>query len=214
MKHNKMKDEQMTKEQLINELSVLRQRISESEEIVKTDHNGAKEALQKNFSIIGTATRSVHESINLQEFLENAVKSMHKNIKETDYISIYLVEGKELVVKANKGYPDWFIERVARIPYLRGAIWKTIMEGKPRCVTDAEKETIVSHAVDELGTKSYLSMPIYFEGKAVGCININSRKKNIFGKENMKLLEIVSQQIEVAINNTKQAEALRQSEES
>jgi hypothetical protein len=51
-------------------------------------------------------------------------------------------------------------------------------------------------------------MPIHFEGKAVGCININSRKKNIFGKENMKLLEIVSQQIEVAINNAKRVEAL------
>jgi hypothetical protein len=131
-----MKDEEKTKEQLINELIVLRQQISESEEIVKTEHNGAKEALHKNFSIIGTVTRSVHESINLQGFLENAVKSMHKNIKEADYISIYLVEGKEAVMKANKGYPDWFIERVARIPYLRGAIWKTIMEGKPRCVSD------------------------------------------------------------------------------
>ncbi|MBI2487346.1 MAG: GAF domain-containing protein [Deltaproteobacteria bacterium] len=52
-------------------------------------------------------------------------------------------------------------------------------------------------------------MPIHFEGKTVGIININSLEKNAFDEEELKLLEIVAQQIEVAINNAKQAEELR-----
>lgn len=102
-KHKKTKDEEKTKEQLINELVVLRQQIAESEEVLKTEYNRAKEALKKNFSIIGTVSRSVHESINLQSVIENAVRSIHKNIKGADTISIYLVEGKEAVMKAHRG---------------------------------------------------------------------------------------------------------------
>jgi transcriptional regulator with GAF, ATPase, and Fis domain len=60
-----------------------------------------------------------------------------------------------------------------------------------------------------MGTKSYLSMPIHYEGKTVGTINIHSFQKNAFDEEELKLLEIVAQQIEVAINNAKQAEVLR-----
>jgi len=58
-----------------------------------------------------------------------------------------------------------------------------------------------------------LSMPIHFEGKTVGCINITSFQKNAFDEEEIKLLEVVAQQIEVAINNAQQAGALRESEE-
>lgn len=44
--------------------------------------------------------------------------------------------------------------------------------------------------------------------------NINSLKKNAFDEEDLNLLGIVTQQIEAAINNAKQAEALRKSEEA
>jgi PAS domain S-box-containing protein len=56
-------------------------------------------------------------------------------------------------------------------------------------------------------------MPIHYEGKTVGVININSLEKNAFDEEELRLLEIVGQQIEIAINNAKQMEALKKSEE-
>src|SRR3990170_5007928 len=165
-------------------------------------------------SIISTVTRGVHRSINLQDVLENSVESMSKNIDRVENISIYLVEGEEAILKAYRGYSDWWVKRVGRIPYPKGFTWKAIIEGKPRYVADAEKDTFIGPAGRELGTKSYLSMPIHLEGKTVGCINVNSFQKNAFDEEELNLLEIVAQQIEVAINNAKQAEALRQSEEA
>ncbi len=164
-------------------------------------------------TIIRTVTQAVHKSINLQDVLENAVETMSKNIDGVDNVSIYLVEGEEAVLKAHKGYPDWFIKRAERIPYPKGFTWKTIIEGKPRYVADAEEDTVIGPAGRELGTKSYVSMPIHLEGKTVGAININSLQKNAFNEEELKLLEMVAQQIEVAINNAQQAEALRESEE-
>jgi PAS domain S-box-containing protein len=183
----------------------------------------AEEALKENLAqlskknryetIISTVTQSVHKSINLQEVLENAVEVMSKNIDAVDKVSIYQVEGKEAVIKAHRGVPNWYIERAGRIPYPKGLTWKTIIEGKPRYIADVEKDTVIGPAGRELGIKSYLSMPIRSEGKTIGCINVTSFQKNAFDEEELKLLEIVAQQIEVAINNARQAAALRKSEE-
>lgn len=172
-------------------------------------------------SIISTVTRSVHQSTNLQEVLENAVETMSKNMDGVDNVCVYVVEGEEAdssgspqaVMKAYRGYPDWFIERVRRIPYPKGFTWRTIIDGEPRYCADVDQDTVIGLAGREMGTKSYASMPIRFEGKTIGCININSLEKNAFNEEELKLLEIVARQVVLAINNAKQTEALKESEE-
>jgi GAF domain-containing protein len=75
-----------------------------------------------------------------------------------------------------------------------------------------DRDEFIGLAGRELGMKSYLSMPIRFEGKTIGCINIGSLKKDSFDQEELRLLEIVAQQIEVALDNAQIAEVLRQSE--
>jgi PAS domain S-box-containing protein len=188
-----------------------------------TDRKRAEEALRENLAqlskknryetIISTVTRSVHQSIDLQEVLENAVDAMSINIEGAEHVSIYLVEGEEAVLKAYRSHPDWFVERVKKIPYPKGFSWKVIIDGKPRYCPDVDNDTFIGPAGREVGTKSYLSMPINFEGETVGCINIHSFKSDAFEEEDLGLLEIVAQQIEIAINNAKRAESLRQSEE-
>src|ERR1700758_3206462 len=165
-------------------------------------------------TIISTVTRSVHQSINLQDVLENAVESMNKNIDKVQHLAIYLVEGEEAIIRAYRGFPDWFIERAGRIPYPKGLTWKTIIEGKSIYCADTAQDTAIGPAGKEAGIKSYVSMPIYFEGKVVGTLNITSLQKNNFEEEELKLLKTVAQQIEIAINNAQKAEALQQSEEA
>jgi PAS domain S-box-containing protein len=164
-------------------------------------------------TIISTVTQSVHQSINFQDVLENAVEAMNKNIDQADIVGIYIAEGEEPVLKAYKGFTDRYIERAGRIPYPKGFTWKTIIDGKPRYCADVDKDEFIGPAGRELGQKSYLSMPIRFESKTIGCINIGSLNKDSFDEEDLKLLEIVAQQIEVAINNARQAEALHESRE-
>ncbi len=165
-------------------------------------------------TIISTVTRSVHQSINLQDVLENAVEAMSKNIDGVDYIAIYLVEGEEAVIRSYRGFANQYIERAGRIPYPKGFTWKTIIEGKPRYCADVDQDTAIGPAGREAGIKSYLSMPIRFQDKTIGAINISSFQKDAFDEEDLRLLGIVAQQIEVAINNAKQAEALQASTES
>ena len=164
-------------------------------------------------TIIATVTRSVHQSIDLQDVLENAVESMSNNIEGVDNVSIYMVEGKEAVAKAYRGYPKWFMDQIGRIPYPKGFTWKTIIDGKPRYVSNTENDKVIGPAGLKVGTRSYAAMPIHFEGETIGSININSFKLDAFDDEELKLLGIVAQQIELAINNAQHAEALRESEQ-
>jgi PAS domain S-box-containing protein len=164
-------------------------------------------------TIISTVTRSVHQSINLQEVLENAVEAMSNNVEKADIVGIYLVQGEEAELKAHRGLNELYLERALKIPYPKGLTWKVILEGRPIHCGDVDKDTVIGPAGRGLGIKSYLSVPICFEGKAVGTIGINSFEKNAYDEDEIQLLEIVVRQIEVAINNAKQVEALRESEQ-
>ncbi|MFQ5787007.1 MAG: ATP-binding protein [Thermodesulfobacteriota bacterium] len=211
-------------EELVQKLTAELQTVNEKLELEIIKSKRAEEALNENLfklakknqyeSIINIITRSVHQSINLQEVLENACETMNKNMDGVENISIHLIEGEEAIIKAYRGFPDWYIELVRRIPYPQGATWKTIIEGKPRYVADVDQDTVIDSAGRKMGTKSLVSMPIHFRGKTVGVINISSLQKNAFNEEELRLLEIVVHQIGTAINNASQAEVLKQSKEA
>jgi len=188
-----------------------------------TERKLAEEALNSNLeqlskknkyeAIISTVTRSVHSSLELDEVLKNAVEAMHENIDCAENVGIFFVEGDYAVNKANRGYSKELLKKVKKIPRPKGFTWKTILEGKLLYCSDVETDSTIGPAGKKAGTKSYVSMPIKSKDKTIACISINSFQKNAFENEDLKLLEIVSHQIEIAINQSRDAEALRNSEE-
>ena len=164
-------------------------------------------------NIIRTITESVHKSIDLQDVLENSVDAMKDNIESLEHVGIHLIEGDNAVMKAHRGHPDWFVDKVKVLARPKGFTWKTIIEGKLRYCPDVDNDKFIGPAGREVGTKSYASMPIKSEGKVVGVINVHSFKKEAFDKNDLNLLEKVANQIETAIKNANYAEALRSSEE-
>ncbi|MEQ9619758.1 MAG: PAS domain S-box protein [Deltaproteobacteria bacterium] len=192
---------------------------------IETAINNAKQAesLKENLErlsrknryeeIVCTVTQSVNQSTELQEVLENAVESMCSNIEVADHVSIYFVEGEHAVMKAHRGYPEWFLERIMRIPKPVGFTWACINEDKVVHCPDAENDSVIGPAGKEVGTKSYVAIPLTAQGNTIGCIDVHSLNKNAFDKDDINLLEVVGEQIEIAINKSRDAEALRNSEE-
>lgn len=164
----------------------------------------------RNDTIIKAITHSVHKSVDLQDVLNNAAEAINKNIDGLDGVEIFMVEGQDAVLKSHSGLPQWFTEKVKRIPFPEGYTWKVITGGKPRYCSNVDEDVFIHPAGRELSTRSYLSMPISYEGETVGCLNINSRHYNAFDDEELKLLETVARQIETAINNARQTEALKE----
>ena len=164
--------------------------------------------------ILSSVTRSIHKSINLQDVLENAVESMNKNIDRLDIVIIHLVEDKMAVVKNHRGLTSKYLKKAGSIPFPKGATWKTIIDRKTFYCPDVDKEDVLGPAGKVMGIKSYVITPIVCDGQVKGCLNICSFHKNAFDEEEINLLEIVTQQLGVAITNAEHAEALRKSEKA
>ena len=163
-------------------------------------------------AIINAITGSVHGSVDLREVLSNAVKSIKENMPGVDYIGIFLVEGDNAVLTAYSGYPESVYEKIKLIPSPKGLTWKTISEGRTTYCPDAGNDTTIGPAGRELGTKSYISMPIRYDGKTVGVININSLTEDAFDGEELGLLDTAAIQIEAAVHNANIVETLRETE--
>ncbi len=165
-------------------------------------------------SIIGIVTRTVHRSINFKTVMENAAHAVHKNMDLAKYVAIYLVEGSEAVLHAHRGLPEWFVEKASRIQFPRGTTWQTIIQGKTAYVPDTDEDKHMGQAGFELGIRSYVSIPLKNEGKVQGVLNIFTDDRNSFRADELRLLDIVSRQIEIAINNARFAESLINSEKA
>lgn len=160
-------------------------------------------------SVISNVTQNVHSSIDVQEVVDNAIDSLYNNIENVSSISIYIVEHDVAVLRSQKGYPNWLVEQIKQIPCPKGFTWKTIIEEKPRYCPDVDVDPDVIPSGMEVGTKSFVSMPITIEGQCIGVININSSLVNVFDSEELRLLGVVANQIEVALSHARQAEALK-----
>jgi len=159
-------------------------------------------------------TQKVHRSLDLNDVIDSAVDTMSKHIETAENVSIYMVDGQNAVLRSYRGYPDDYMDKLAAIPYPKGFTWKTILESRPVYCPDVDQDTVIGPLGRKLGTKSYVSMPIRHSGRAIGCININSVRKNAFDEDELDLLEIVAASIEAAINNARRAEALKKSREA
>lgn len=165
-------------------------------------------------SIINTISKNVHSSINLKEVLDNAVQSLRDNVDMINNVLVYLVENNVAILKAYVGELDEnYLNNASRIPYPKGATWKTINDKESRYVPDVDKDTFIGPAGRELGIQSYIATPIEYKGKCIGCIIIHSNEKYSFGNEELDLLNTVSNQIQTAIANARNTEAIKQSEE-
>ncbi len=165
-------------------------------------------------TVIGIVTRTVHNSVTLKNVMENAVQAVHQNMDLAKHVSIHLVEGAEAVLHAHRGFPEWFAARMQRIQFPRGATWRTIILGKTAYASDTDADQYLGPAGIELGIKSYVSIPLKNDGRVVGVINISTDVKNAFRADELRVLDIVSRQIEIAINNARFTESLIASEKA
>jgi PAS domain S-box-containing protein len=181
-------------------------------ELIERAHRDALYRLSRLNShekIIRTITESIHRSIDLPDILENAVESMWKNIENADQVAVFLVEGENAVLKAQRGFPDWFVEKVRILTPPEGFIWRTLREKKPLFCPDADRDTIIGDSERSAGIESYTTMPISCEGETIGCIVINSRRKNAFDNDETGFLEDIAGQLDVAVKNARQAGDLK-----
>ncbi|GJM15945.1 MAG: hypothetical protein DHS20C13_12720 [Thermodesulfobacteriota bacterium] len=183
-----------------------------------TDRKNAEDSLKKSNKklskknryeeIINSVTRSVHKSIKLQQVLDNAVSSLSTNVECADAIEIYILEKQFAVLKAHSGIPNNYYRQVKILANSENHTWMVLNFGELLYIKDSDVDTRLNSATKKIGIMSSLSMPISAKDRTIGCINIYSKEKDAFNTDETNLLEIITRQIEVAINNAKQASEL------
>ena len=163
--------------------------------------------------IFDTLTSAAGSNYDIEEVFKKSVDSIHKNLDKADSVIIYMINGDKAEAKAYIGSTEEYINTAGTIEKPNGIVWKTIQEDRVFYSPDIEKDQVISEAGRKMGTQSYISFPINYEGSAVGCVIVHSFRKNAFENVESKIIDIVRKQVEVAYKNKRQRKAIKESEE-
>jgi putative methionine-R-sulfoxide reductase with GAF domain len=136
---------------------------------------------------LAAVDRIVNRESEADEVLRKTVDVLHDRIDHYSWVGIYLVEGDDLVLGPWKG-PE-ATEHV-RIPIGQGICGAAAASGRTEIVDDV--------AADERylacfpSTRSEIVVPISYEGRVVGEIDIDSDQPAAFGPDDRTFLERVA----------------------
>jgi L-methionine (R)-S-oxide reductase len=140
-------------------------------------HRGALEAID----------RIVNREREADEVLRKTVEVLHDRFDHYSWVGIYLVEGGDLVLGPWKG--PQATEHV-RIPVGQGICGAAAASGRTEMVDDVASDE--RYLACFPSTRSEIVVPISFEGRVVGEIDIDSDAAAAFTDEDRVLLERVA----------------------
>jgi GAF domain-containing protein len=140
-------------------------------------HEGALEAIDRILNRGGEA----------DDVLRAVVDVLHDRFDDYSWVGIYLVEGDELVLGPWKG-PE-ATEHV-RIPVGQGICGAAAASGQTEVVDDVNADE--RYLACFPSTRSEIVVPIAYEGRVVGEIDIDSDRPAAFGDDDRAFLERVA----------------------
>jgi GAF domain-containing protein len=119
--------------------------------------------------------------------LDDIIFFLYKNFKKYNWIGIYIVQDKKLLLGPWRG--KYETEHI-KIPIGTGVCGSAAESGKIENVPDVRKDDRFIACF--LTTRSELVVPIKDKGKVIGEIDIDSDVENAFNKKDEKFLEKLS----------------------
>jgi L-methionine (R)-S-oxide reductase len=131
--------------------------------------------------------RIVNREAEPDEVLRKTVEILHDRFDHYSWVGIYLVEGNDLVLGPWKG--PQATEHV-RIPVGQGICGAAAASGRTEIVDDVTADE--RYLACFPSTQSEIVVPIAYEGKIVGEIDIDSDRPAAFGEADRTFLERVA----------------------
>lgn len=163
-------------------------------------------------SIINSIIFSIHKSKNIYDIYENAVESIYKIVEIVDHVFLYMTENKNIYLKASKGENLYLENNSFKTGNKEGIAARTLNENKTLNCNDTANDKILNDYEIKTGIKSYISTSIKHNGKAHGCLILTSKNTNNFKAQEIKLLETVALQIEIALKHHFDEKKLKESQ--
>jgi L-methionine (R)-S-oxide reductase len=138
-------------------------------------------------SALEAVDRIVNREAEADEVLRNVVGVLHDRFDHYSWVGIYLVEGDDLVLGPWKG--PQATEHV-RIPVGAGICGAAAASGQTEIVDDVGADA--RYLACFPSTRSEIVVPIAYEGRVVGEIDIDSDEPAAFGERDRVFLERVA----------------------
>jgi signal transduction histidine kinase len=126
-----------------------------------------------------------------------------RDILRADTCAVLLLdeETEELVARAALGIEEE-VEAGVRVPLGAGFAGKVAEEGEPR-VIDVDEYPVWNPILRQKGIKSMLGVPLVVAGVSLGVLHVGSLTLRKFTRDEVELLQLVSQRVAIAIERAR-----------
>ena len=157
---------------------------------------------EEELSLLNRSSAIITSSLDIQEIFDSFIGELKKLI-DVHWASIILVEENELHVLAlsSRADPNFHLED--RMPIQGSFTEWVVTHKKPLVEPDLAQRTSVTIGEyhGKQGIRSVACLPLITEGEAIGSLIITSRKPNALSQQHVKLLEQLTSQIAIAVEN-------------
>ncbi len=134
------------------------------------------------------------------------------------HVGIFLLDdtGEYAVLRAaNSEGGQRMLARQHRLPVgERGIVGFVTAEGKPRIALDVGEDAVFLANPDLPETRSELALPLVVGGRILGALDVQSKEANAFTEEDVATLQVLADQIAIAIENARLFEENREALEA
>jgi sigma-B regulation protein RsbU (phosphoserine phosphatase) len=167
--------------------------------------------IEEAFALLAEMTRSFAESMDLEETLARALKSIAGHLN-AEAGSLWLLDSEqsELECRASVG-PNSISGMV--LPVSKGIIGRSVRENTCQFVFDAQADAAFSSKADQESgtiTRSLLCAPMSFSNQKIGAIEVINRRggNGCFAQEDVYPLQVLASSAALAIANNRMAASL------
>lgn len=156
----------------------------------------------------------INSSLNLEQVLDNAMK-WAEEFMEAEASSVYELDEKnnEVFIRIARGDRKEKIKGI-RLGLGEGVAGWVVKNAKPLAIQDVRKDERFSDKFDRITgfrTKSIICVPLLLRGKPIGALQVlNKKSKRPFNQADLELLNSMSQQISIAMENARLYQRLQE----
>lgn len=160
----------------------------------------------RELGIINKATRLMASSLELQTVLQQAIEAINP-LLQTEGAAILLLDhtGENLIFECLDGpYPESLLGR--RLSISVGVVGWAARMGEAVLVNDAKQDPRFYQEIDKwtgLHTRSLLAVPIIFQEKVIGVLEVINKLEGIFTPHDLETLEALASSAAIAIKNAR-----------
>ena len=157
--------------------------------------------LEALFNIGLTASRT----LDIEELLDNVLdKVLHVTGFSAGGIFLFDQHTKKVVLKAHRGVTEGLFENAERMKFNEGFTALVARSGKPVIIQDVSTDSRVRHmGIISEGIESFAVVPIMSKEQILGVMAIGSHSVHQFPPSTMRLLDTITMQIGMAIENAR-----------